>query len=230
MRLRQVARAVTVVIAVVSCNVRCTGHGAGDSATIKEVSSNSLMLAGQLILHYGLPAVDGRHLGHEVSGVNPLRRRMRQWPGDAEPALPVFLGGVLAIEGDGASRFHPGMSGIEAVSAKTSPAATTSPSCSSSPKTKNCMTTKITLLALLIGLAAPSRSHGAGTGNAHWPQFRGPHAAGVSANANLPDQWSATENVAWKTDLPGRSWSSPIVWGERVFVTAVVNSGESEPP
>jgi len=92
------------------------------------------------------------------------------------------------------------------------------------------MTTKITLLALLIGLAAPSRSHGAGTGNAHWPQFRGPHAAGVSANANLPDQWSATENVAWKTDLPGRSWSSPIVWGERVFVTAVVNSGESEPP
>ncbi|MBM3871671.1 MAG: serine/threonine protein kinase [Verrucomicrobia bacterium] len=64
----------------------------------------------------------------------------------------------------------------------------------------------------------------------HWPQFRGPEAAGVSANANLPDKWSATENVAWKTDLPGRSWSSPIVWGGKVFVTAVVNRGESEPP
>ncbi len=63
-----------------------------------------------------------------------------------------------------------------------------------------------------------------------WPQFRGPNAAGISTNAHLPVRWSATENVAWKTDLPGRSWSSPIVWGERVFVTAVVNSGVSEPP
>lgn len=64
----------------------------------------------------------------------------------------------------------------------------------------------------------------------HWPQFRGPNAAGVSTNASLPDKWSATENVAWKTDLPGRSWSSPIVWGDRVFLTAVMNSGESEAP
>ncbi len=54
--------------------------------------------------------------------------------------------------------------------------------------------------------------------------------AGVSTNADLPDTWSATENVAWKTDLPGRSWSSPIVWGQRVFLTTVVNLGESEPP
>jgi hypothetical protein len=38
------------------------------------------------------------------------------------------------------------------------------------------------------------------------------------------------DNVAWKTDLPGRSWSSPIVWGDRVFLTAVVNVGQSEPP
>jgi len=36
--------------------------------------------------------------------------------------------------------------------------------------------------------------------------------------------------VAWKIDLPGRSWSSPVVWGRRVFVTVVVNSGEFEPP
>jgi outer membrane protein assembly factor BamB len=87
-----------------------------------------------------------------------------------------------------------------------------------------------TVLALLIGLAAPSRSYAAATRDANWPQFRGPNGAGVSTNANLPDQWSATENVAWKTDLPGRSWSSPIVWGDRVFLTAVVNLAESEPP
>jgi outer membrane protein assembly factor BamB len=71
---------------------------------------------------------------------------------------------------------------------------------------------------------------GSDAGPAHWPQFRGPGAAGVSGNTGLPDRWSATESVAWKTDLPGRSWSSPVVWGERVFLTAVVNSGESEAP
>jgi len=64
----------------------------------------------------------------------------------------------------------------------------------------------------------------------HWPQFRGPQAAGVGTHPDLPDQWSATENVEWKTDLPGRSWSSPIVWNGKVFVTAVVNLGDSEPP
>ena len=85
------------------------------------------------------------------------------------------------------------------------------------------------ILTLLICLAAPSRSHSA-TGDANWPQFRGSGAAGFSANALLPDKWSAKENVAWKTDLPGRSWSSPIVWGDRVFLTTVVNMGESEPP
>ena len=63
----------------------------------------------------------------------------------------------------------------------------------------------------------------------NWPQFRGPGAAGISTNAGLPDKWSATENVAWKTDLAGRSWSSPVVWGGQVFLTAVVNQGDSEP-
>jgi outer membrane protein assembly factor BamB len=63
-----------------------------------------------------------------------------------------------------------------------------------------------------------------------WPQFRGPNASGVSTNTSLPDKWSATENVAWKTDLPGRSWSSPIVWGDRVFLTAVVSPEASELP
>lgn len=77
------------------------------------------------------------------------------------------------------------------------------------------------LCAGYVNAAAPS---------ANWPQFRGPDAAGVSANANLPDKWSATENVAWKTDVAGRAWSSPIVWGNRVFLTTVVNLGESEPP
>lgn len=64
----------------------------------------------------------------------------------------------------------------------------------------------------------------------NWPQFRGPDSRGIATSDNLPDRWSATENVAWKTDLPGRGWSSPIVWGDRVFLTTVINSGKTEEP
>jgi len=64
----------------------------------------------------------------------------------------------------------------------------------------------------------------------NWPQFRGPAASGVSANSGLPDTWSATDHVAWKTQIPGRGWSSPIVWGGRIFVaTAIKEEGEPEP-
>lgn len=64
----------------------------------------------------------------------------------------------------------------------------------------------------------------------NWPQFRGADARGVATQTGLPDHWSATENVAWKTDIPGRGWSSPIVWGDQVFVTTVINTGKSEEP
>jgi outer membrane protein assembly factor BamB len=71
---------------------------------------------------------------------------------------------------------------------------------------------------------------GAPAGEANWPQFRGPGARGITTNMNLPEHWSAAENVAWKAEIPGRGWSSPIVWGDRVLVTTAVNSGASEPP
>jgi outer membrane protein assembly factor BamB len=63
-----------------------------------------------------------------------------------------------------------------------------------------------------------------------WPQFRGPGARGVAHNEALPDRWSASENVQWKTDVPGCGWSSPIVWDDRVFLTTVVNLGPGEEP
>jgi len=84
------------------------------------------------------------------------------------------------------------------------------------------MKTIVCSLCCLLHLAAGAAND--------WPQFRGPNGSGVSTDPHLPDKWSATENVSWKTDLPGRSWSSPIVWGDRVFVTTVVNLGESETP
>ena len=80
---------------------------------------------------------------------------------------------------------------------------------------------------LVAGSLAAGSLAGAQT---HWPQFRGAGALGVGVNENLPDKWSATENVEWKTDLPGRGWSCPVVWGERVFLTTVVNEGTSEDP
>lgn len=85
---------------------------------------------------------------------------------------------------------------------------------------------RIVLLFALLGALCAGVS--AASGN--WPQFRGPGARGIADGTKLPDHWSATENVAWKTDLPGRGWSSPIVWGDKIFLTAVVNLGESEPP
>jgi outer membrane protein assembly factor BamB len=61
----------------------------------------------------------------------------------------------------------------------------------------------------------------------NWPRFRGPTGQGLSAESGLPLVWSATENVAWRTAIPGESWSSPIVWGDRVFVTTATSDGES---
>lgn len=52
-----------------------------------------------------------------------------------------------------------------------------------------------------------------------WPQFRGPDQ-GRTPETNLPVSWSATENVRWKTPLPGPGHSSPIIWGDRIFLTA----------
>ncbi len=59
----------------------------------------------------------------------------------------------------------------------------------------------------------------------HWPQFRGPQSAGVADASSLPIRWSTTDNVAWVAEIPGRGWSSPIVWGDRVYLTTAVNSG-----
>jgi len=52
-----------------------------------------------------------------------------------------------------------------------------------------------------------------------WPQFRGPNASGVSDEKNLPTEWSKTKGIAWKATLPGRGASSPIVVGNRLYVT-----------
>lgn len=54
----------------------------------------------------------------------------------------------------------------------------------------------------------------------NWPQWRGPAGSGVSAERDLPERWSGTENVAWRVPLSGTGVSTPVVWDDRVFVTA----------
>lgn len=61
----------------------------------------------------------------------------------------------------------------------------------------------------------------------NWPQFRGPNTQGHSAEKRLTLNWSATENIAWKTELPGEAWSSPVVWGDSIFVTTATEAGTS---
>ena len=75
----------------------------------------------------------------------------------------------------------------------------------------------------------PALSRAAASDN--WPQFRGPAGtAVVDDDPALPETWSTTENVAWRTEIPGRGWSSPIVWGNRIFVTSVVAEEDYEGP
>jgi outer membrane protein assembly factor BamB len=62
-----------------------------------------------------------------------------------------------------------------------------------------------------------------------WPQFRGPNGTGLSEEKQLPTEWSATKNVLWKSKLPGYGWSSPIVWGDKVFVTTAVSDKQTKP-
>src|SRR5712664_850645 len=76
---------------------------------------------------------------------------------------------------------------------------------------------RATALAFLL-FSLPAHSADA---PANWPQFRGPGATGVADHPGLPEHWGTNENVAWKVDVAGRGWSSPIVWGNRVFVTTV---------
>jgi len=58
--------------------------------------------------------------------------------------------------------------------------------------------------------------------DSNWPQWRGPGAAGVSKETDFPTEWSDTRNVLWKTAIPGRGHSSPIVWKDHIFLTSSV--------
>jgi outer membrane protein assembly factor BamB len=82
----------------------------------------------------------------------------------------------------------------------------------------------------LFGVSPDSVAQPGGESPKDWPQFRGPDSIPVSANPNLPSRWSKSENVEWATDIPGTGWSSPIVWGGKVFVTSAVGNKPMKQP
>ncbi|MEE3369311.1 MAG: PQQ-binding-like beta-propeller repeat protein [Planctomycetota bacterium] len=61
----------------------------------------------------------------------------------------------------------------------------------------------------------------------NWMRFRGPTGQGISSETKLPVTWSASKNIKWKTSLPGKGWSSPIVFEDHVFLTASTEEGVS---
>ena len=87
----------------------------------------------------------------------------------------------------------------------------------------------LAIQALVSGLSLAAICS-VGAANPTWPQFRGPNSDGVADDAQLPTEWATNKNVAWATDIRGSGWSSPIVSGDRVYLTSVVSDGQTEPP
>jgi outer membrane protein assembly factor BamB len=81
-------------------------------------------------------------------------------------------------------------------------------------------------LALALFTAAWGSAHAA-----EWPSFRGPGASGVADDQGLPVEWNVRtgKNVRWKAAVPGLGHSSPVVWGDRVFVTTAVGATSEAP-
>src|SRR5690242_12500950 len=76
-------------------------------------------------------------------------------------------------------------------------------------------------LFVAISLVAP-------TAAAEWPQFRGPDGQGHSTAKNLPIEFGEGKNIAWRTELPGKGWSSPVIDGEQIWMTYAVDDPLSE--
>ena len=89
------------------------------------------------------------------------------------------------------------------------------------------MQTALRLGILIVGASLLAEAASAATSEqlSNWPQWRGPTGNGVALSGNPPTSWSETENVRWKTEIPGEGHSSPVVWNDKVFVLTAVKTG-----
>ena len=81
----------------------------------------------------------------------------------------------------------------------------------------------------MVGLSAMALSAPALFAD-EWPRFRGSSAGVAVDGPSLPDIWFTTQNVVWRADIGGVGWSSPVVWGDHIFLSTVVNTAAQEPP
>jgi hypothetical protein len=78
---------------------------------------------------------------------------------------------------------------------------------------------------LLVGLLT-SAALGAAAAADNWPQFRGPTGDGHAEAKGLPITWSETENIRWKTAIHDKGWSSPVLWGDQLWLTTATADGK----
>ena len=94
---------------------------------------------------------------------------------------------------------------------------------------------RLTSILLLAALSIVSTSQKPGTaaaqpslGQRFWPQWRGPHAAGISRTAQPPLEWSESRNIRWKIEIPGRGAATPVIWGDRAYVLTAVPADRAQ--
>lgn len=85
-------------------------------------------------------------------------------------------------------------------------------------------------ILITLAVAVPAVASDDGGADRYWPQWRGSLGTGVAPHANPPVEWSETKNIRWKIELPGKGHSTPVIWGDRIFVTAAVPYGDALSP
>ena len=78
------------------------------------------------------------------------------------------------------------------------------------------------LVCFFMALAA-----GRAAAESPWPQFRGPDGQGHAAERGLPTKWGENDNIAWKTPIAGRGWSSPVIANGQIWLTTALDNGHS---
>ena len=86
------------------------------------------------------------------------------------------------------------------------------------------------LLSMVVVLTMFFSASASAAGQSQWPQFRGSNAGEIGDDPSLPDMWSETQNVSWRTDVPGLGWSSPVVWDDHIFITSSISASAEPPP
>ena len=92
-------------------------------------------------------------------------------------------------------------------------------------RTMNRAHARLWSVLMIVGMVLAAAPAAAADEERNWPCFRGPRGDGSSENVGLPITWSESENIRWKTPIHGRGWSSPVVWGEQIWLTTAAEDG-----